>query len=379
MRKYCILLLFYQILTGCLSVKTIVAPVNSFGDEALFGVKPQIPSKDALFNLTPAQEKQFFAYFNDPKYSEIDSHNRIYGFLLNSTYDFNYKAITQTASETMGQKQGNCLSLAILTTALANKAQVYLEYQLVDSTPVFEKKNDIIIRGMHIRSLLYGYEGSSSGRIIDYFPGDRSWFVGNVSELIFISMYYNNIAVDYINVGDNETAYWYARTALEYAPNYALNLNTMAIIQRAAGDIATAENIYKYGIETSKDKLVLLKNYRLLLQQEGRYSEAQKVTDQLDNFFDSNPFGWLNLADNALAKGELNEAKKYYKKAIKKASYLPLGYLGLSKTLFAQGQFKKAKTMLILAKENDHNSNNQAMYEAKLDTLTRLKEHKLGN
>ena len=49
--------------------------------------------------------------------------------------------------------------------------------------------------------------------------------------------------------------------------------------------LATAENIYKYGIETSKDKLVLLKNYRLLLQQEGRYSEAQKVTDQLDNFF----------------------------------------------------------------------------------------------
>ena len=372
MRKYCVLFLFYQFLTGCLNVKTIVAPVNLVGDESHFGAKPQIPSKHDLFNLTPLQEKQFFAYFNHPNYSKIAPHIRIYDFLINTTYDFNYMATTYTASETMGKKQGNCLSLAILTTALANKAGVNLGYQLVDSTPVFEKKKDIVMRGMHIRSLLYNPEDKSSGRIVDYFPGGSSWFNGNVSESIFISMYYNNIAVDYLNAGDNKMAYWYARTALEYAPNYGLNLNTMAIIQRDAGDITTAENIYKYGLEISKDKLVLFKNYRLLLHHEGRYIEAQKITDQLDRIYDSSPYGWLNLAEIALAKGKLNEAKKYYKKAIKSASYLPSGYLGLAKILFTQGKYAKAKEMLTLAQENDYNSDNQAMYQAKMDTLTKM-------
>lgn len=373
MHKYCVLLLLFQLLLGCSSVKTVVThatPVDLFGDVAHFGVKPQIPAKYDLFNLTPLQEKQFFAYYNDPKYSKTSPHIRIYDFLINTTYDFNYQATTHTASQTMGQKQGNCLSLAILTTALANKAHINVEHQLVDSTPVFEKKNDIIMRGMHIRSLLYSPNNSSRARIVDYFPGANNRFVGNVSKPVFVSMYYNNIAVDFLNVGDHKTAYWYARTALEYAPSYAFNLNTMAIIQRAAGDINTAENIYQYGLDISKDKLVLLKNYRLLLQQENRYTEAQKMTDQLDKIFDSSPYGLLEQADKALAKGELNKAKKYYKNAIRKASYLPSGYLGLAKTLFAQGKFKKAKAKLILAQEKDYNINNNAMYEAKMDTLT---------
>ena len=369
MRKYCVLLLLFQLLLGCSNIKTAVAPVDLIGNIAHFGTKPYITAKHELFQLTPLQEKQFSAYFNNSKHAKKPPHIRIYDFLINTTYDFNYLSTTHTASETMRQKQGNCLSLAILTTALANKAQVKLGYQLVGSTPVFEKKKDIIMRGMHIRSLLYRSNDSSSGRIVDYFPVGSDRFVGNVSESRFVSMYYNNIAVDFLNTGDYKTAYWYARTALEYAPSYAFNLNTMAIIHRTAGDMATAENIYKYGLDISKDKLVLLKNYRLLLQQEGRFAEALKITDQLDRIFDSSPYGWLNQADKALAKGELKKAKKYYKNAIRKASYLPSAYLGLAKILFAQGKFKKAKAMLILAQEKDYNANNNAMYQAKLDTL----------
>lgn len=57
--------------------------------------------------------------------------------------------------------------------------------------------------------------------------------------------------------------------------------NTVAIVHRRASDMEKAEEIYRYGIEQLDDKVSLLRNYRVLLEQQGRSDEVARINKRL--------------------------------------------------------------------------------------------------
>ena len=81
------------------------------------------------------------------------------------------------------------MSLAVLTTALANLANVHVQYQLVDTDPVYELSQALAVRGVHIRSHLVDPDWRPSpqqftlrkpGLLVDYFPSGEERFVQNL-------------------------------------------------------------------------------------------------------------------------------------------------------------------------------------------------------
>lgn len=367
-----------MLLSSCTSNLSPKTPYSiSYADNTYFGKAPTLVSEEELFRLSDEQKQIFSNYFNDQKLADTLPYVRIFDFLDNSTYDFNYKAATYTAGQTLEFEQGNCMSLAILTTALARFAGTQVGYQLVDSTPVFQKVEDVIIRGIHVRTKLFRSLESdknvfphSRGLIVDYFPGGDLRFLKNITEDEFISMYYLNIAAEFIEKDDLVNAYWHALEALKYAPHEASNINTMAVIYRRLGNDQRAEEIYKYGIEISSEKLTLLKNYHLLLKRQGRNRDANEIARKLEKIYDPSPYNWISVADSAYKKAEYSDAIKFYKKAIELAPYLQYGYLGLARVYHAQGKVEKAKSMLMNAMENNYNRENYKMYKAKLAVLS---------
>jgi len=172
-------------------------------------------------------------------------------------------------------------------------------------------------------------------------------------------------------------AYWYTLRALEYAPKSHRNINNMAVIYRRMNNDERAEEIYKYGISISDEKLTLLKNYRVLLEAQGRMDEATGISKRINSMNDPSPYNWINIADKSLKDGAFDEAENYYKKAIKLAPYLQYAYLGLAKTYYSEARFDEAEEMLLLAMENNYNRSNRVMYKAKLATLRSEKHLKL--
>ncbi len=370
------------IITSC-STTPPEEPVRtiSYINEAIFGQSPPLIAADELFLLTEEQKDYFSKYFDHPRRSDNEPYIRVFDFLDDSIYDFNYKASTYTASQTLDLEQGNCMSLAILTTALARFAGVEVGYQLVDATPVFEKKDDVIIRGIHVRTKLFrdpadmaNSYSSSRGLIVDYFPGGDRRFLRNISENNFISMYYLNIAADLIDKKEFVNAYWYTLEALNHAPFDAKAINTMAVIHRKMALEEKAEEIYKYGIEISDEKLTLLKNYRILLRSQGRDAEADAIALEIDKLYDPSPYNWISIGDTAYKNGEYSDAAKFYRKSIELAPYLQYGYLGLARVYYAQGKLEKTKNMLISAMENNYNRENHRVYKAKISALSENKE-----
>ena len=349
-------------------------------DTSAFGPRPQMVTPAELFELRDVQQRDFLAYFNDPANQITPAHERIYNYLFTTTADFDFHSDTRTAIETLDSAAGNCLSLAILTTALAQLVDVDTGYQLVDSTPVFERRGGVISKGVHVRSILYDprweiVKGETARRRpgirFDYFADDteQTRLVGNLPYEAYVAMYYSNVAGEAMVRGDLGGAFWYSLEALEQDPRNAIALNTLAVVHRRAGDVQTAERLYRRGVERFPKNATLLRNYHRILKSQNRQREARSVMRALAKLDDQNPFNWVNAGRDALADGEYQESLRYFRQALEIAPYLHEAYALMAVAHLKMGDAERGKRKLQQALDNAQRRRARSLYQAKLSML----------
>jgi Tfp pilus assembly protein PilF len=343
-----------------------------------FGSRPAIAGPDSIQRLTPAQEQQFLVYFNRPENQSIKPHIRIFNYLFENTLTLQYDDNTYTAAQTLELNKGDCLSLAILTTALARVVGLDVHYQLVDSSPVFGLAGNLVNKEVHVKSVVFKRQKVSLENVgfqlpervvIDYFAGRRGRFIGNISANAFNAMYYLNIAGEALEEQDFAKAYWYTREALNHNPLDPTAWNIMAVIYRRAGELAKAEEIYLFAIEHAEDKLTLLKNYRLLLTSQMRVAEAAAIENRLESMEDASPFHWYSLARNSYGMQDYAAAVRYFDKALAIAPYLHEAWLGKAQSFYQMNVLPEAELALKAAIENADKMSTRSLYEAKLMAL----------
>ncbi len=396
----CLLFVCCAMMAGCAAApapeRTVHAPSLDI-DSELFGPPSALPDPAEIFRLTPEQRRAFLRYFYSPERDDVPANRAVYDYLDLVTTNFNFQGKTLDAAEALSLGTGNCLSLAILTTALAELVDVEIGYQLMDSTPIFQlegsagapgestgersTENRVIYKGVHARSILYDPDWRETnsqltfrrpGIQVDYYPTGGERFIRNLARDQFVSMYYSNLAADAVAEGDLSQAYWLLRKSLELAPQSTSAVNMMAVVFRRAGDEARAEEIYRYGISNLPEKVSLLRNYRLLLEQQGRQQEADELAAQLLALGDNNPFDWIHAAQQAHREGHYPEAIRLYKKAVAVAPYLHESYFGMARSHFELGDRDTAERQLELARERANRASVRSLYEAKLVALQAL-------
>lgn len=386
MAKLFLLVVFGILLQACASLplplnNTIIEPLITSQNAGHFGARPAIISPAQIHMIGPEQEAKFLIFMNSPTRSSMPAHMRLFSYLQTITDNFNYQGNTFTASEALLSNSGNCLSLAILTTALTQLANLDIGYQLIDEVPVFNYRGTVVEKGVHIRSIVYapttiktaektGWFGKK-GIKIDYFPNNRGRFIDNINHTDYIAMYYRNIAAEAINAEDYNTAFWYSLESLTYVPNHSAAINMLAVINRRSGNLAKAEELYLHGITYAEEKLSLLKNYRVLLMNSGRQQDAAAIAKQLLVLEDPSPFHWLQMARNANTEGNFTHAVRYFRRAIKLAPYLHEAHLGVAQAEYQLGRLKAAERALESALANVYTVSTKNLYKAKLATLTR--------
>ncbi|MES2604737.1 MAG: tetratricopeptide repeat protein [Pseudomonadota bacterium] len=373
------------LLQGCTSIETgppvqvEQQPTLVFNDDIRFGQRPAIPSPTELLQLTPSQEQAFRDYLLSPETQNTAVNLRVSNYLENLTSGFHYQGDTLSATDALASNSGNCMSLALMTTALADIAGVKIAYQLMDDIPVFEYRGTVVEKGYHVRSILYNNKVgvdengmmwyTHSGVKVDYFRTEQARFVSNLKRGDFLAMYYSNMAADSIGAGDYNTAYWYARESLLHAPVNTVAINMLAVVSRRTGDEARAEELYRFGIAHAEEKLTLLKNYRVLLEAQGRQTEALAIGEQLEKMEDPSPFHWLQLARTSYENGEFDAAVRYFRRALEMAPYMHEAYLGLAQSQYELGNNYAATASLRKALDNVYRASTRQMYKAKLYSL----------
>lgn len=344
-----------------------------------FGERPSLQPDSSIFELTAKQKSDFLAYLDRPIKKDQDKHKLVGEYLAKFVKGFNYHSDTFNASEAASKYEGNCMSLAILTTAFANIAGVEIGYELMHSAPIYQKKGNTIIASQHIRSILYDPNYAPEPGVyyffepvikIDYFPTSGGIVKRRVREPEFVSMYYKNKAAEAIIENRLVNAFWLVEHSLQLVENDAQATNLLALIYDKLGYDEYAEDLYQFGIKHATEKLELYSNYKQYLVRKNRLAEADIINQEILKIDEPNPFDWLSLGDEAFNSGKLSDANRFYEKVIDIAPYLHQGYFGRGRVAFERGLTKKAKRAFDKANELAHESEEKQMYRAKLEALS---------
>lgn len=314
-------------------------------------------SERELFQLTPAQEHEFLAHFERVSLQGKQPNEVLSEYLTYRLPNFNYYGDTYIATQAMSLNQGNCMSLAILTTALAKVVGIEFGYREVHTMPIFEQKNNLLLSSSHVQTKLFDASLSNlaksvaknsssqvalrSGIIVDYFPSKTNLKSRFISYAQFVAMFYRNIASDALVDNELNLAFAYAVKAYEMDKTSPQILNLLAVLHRRAGDEESAESIYQLARAYDNNSVTVLSNYIVLLEKQGRQAEASEYREQMETLEDPNPYIWLEQAYLAQNQDDHSGAISYFHKVIKLAPYVHQAYIGLY-----QSYMKKSKPIL---------------------------------
>ncbi|MBD1391217.1 hypothetical protein IC617_17460 [Neiella sp. HB171785] len=335
----------------------------------------EVPSPADIFALNEQQKEHFLSYYHNAEQQDVAGHMRLFNYLESILQGFDFKGHTYAAEQALLQQSGNCLSLAIVTAALARLVDIDVDYQRVNVAPVFRRYNGILMLSSHVRS--HVYEPNYSARqgamvlakpkiVIDYFPQSGNVAGVKVSDDDFVAMFYQNLAAEALIRQQYDLAFSLLQQGLLVAPNNAESLNMLAVLFAQHGDDSQAELIYQFTLAHTNFSTNSVSNYVILLNRQGRAKQAAQVAQQYALATDDNPYRWLDVAERAFANDQLALSLRSYQRAIELAPYLHEGYFGLAKNYYQLGQLQKANEAMQLAHQYAYTSEEQQTYQAKI-------------
>jgi len=347
-------------------------------NESLFGNARPVPDFTEMIDLTPRQRAEFLRFFNSSINARHEPHRRVYEYLTRRLSDTTFLHRTLPASTTIDTQSGNCMSLALVTTAYARLADIEIGWQLADADPVYSSEGSVIYSADHIQTLLYRPEFSLTsftvafGRpylLVDYYTDNAPSTGTPLNESEMIALVYQNLAIEALADGRLNQSFWLLRAALQYDAANSNLYNAMAVLHRRAGDAHTAERLYRFALEEFGDRLIVLRNYRKLLLADNRIADADELERRIMVLPDPDPFPLLGIGDEAAEQGKTGVALAYYRRAAEVAPYLHEVYLKIARIHTDQGDLKRAERALRKARDHAWAESDQQRYQVKLKAL----------
>lgn len=336
-----------------------------------------IQSPEEVVSLSNAQQVAFKQYFYSPELAEVPEHRRLYRYIDDLFWGFTYLGKTYNAETALRLQSGNCMSLALLTSALADLVNVEIKYQRVNAEPVYHRHNNIMTLSTHVRSHLIEsplqddeFLGIRGRIIVDYYPQRGNIRGGMLDESAFFSMYYRNLAADAMLKNDYAYAYALMHQALTIASEDVENVNTMAVVLNKMSFTKNALALYEFGLELEQDSLNLLSNYSELLAQEGDLERAEQIKSQVGEAYADNPYHWIDLAEQSIREGKYTVARRLTHRAIEQAPYLHEAYFTLARSYYLSQQSEKADQALQKAAELAYLPETEKLYQSKRFVLS---------
>jgi Tfp pilus assembly protein PilF len=317
-------------------------------------------------------------FYHSTQQQKFKGNVRVYHYLEQYIENFDYVGVTLNADDAFNQNKGNCLTLAILTKALADIVGLNYEFQRVNSPPIYARNNQIMTLSAHVRTFILdpdykdepGYIVFTRPKIvIDYFPNNNNVSGHYVSEEDFIAMYYQNLAADALMDENYDVAYSLLVHALKISPQNAETINSLAVLLMKNRQNRLAGQLLKFVIDNKRATANVFSNYILYLKKSGKTNAVDSFIAQIDEVEEDNPYKWLDLAQGALDKNTLALATKYFKKALKLAPYLDEAYFGLAKCAYLNNELLVAEKYLLEATEIAFVPKHKRLYSAKLSML----------
>lgn len=276
--------------------------------------------------------------------------------VANKTRPFMYVGgHTTGATQTWNTRQGDCLSLTVLTLAMAKELRLPAIVQEVTGSPVFDRRGNVDFQVGHVNVFINRHMATETptstdlthGVVIDFEPSYGSTRMGiALSEVSVLARFYNNQGAEHLARSDYVQAYAYFKAALLAEPGLGSALNNLGWLYWHQGYAALAEAVLVQAVQHSRESDAAARAlYRLLITQ-GRTQEAQQYEAQRIARQQQAPYYWIDQGREALMANHFDRAID----ALERAQALTSGFSEVHRYLAAAywhaGKPEKAQQQL---------------------------------
>jgi Tfp pilus assembly protein PilF len=292
--------------------------------------------------------------------------------------------ITRTATETFAARSGNCLSLAIMTAALARELNFAVQFQLVDVGEAWSRAGNLYFSSNHVnlvldRKRLDSSNASANGYslhadnplVVDFIPAPAVARANAkpLAERTVVAMYLNNRAAELLAGGAVDDAYWAARQAVATDPGFLNAYNTLGVIYQRHGNWALAERALRHALDSAPDNTIFLSNLAQTLEHAQRLPEAALLRARLQLLEPYPPFYFFNQGQEALARGDYGRARNLFLRELERVpDYHELHY-GLAVASFQLHDLRAAERYMQAAVDSSTTRDTHDLYAAKRNRL----------
>ena len=285
---------------------------------------------------------------------------------------------TRNASEAFHARAGNCLSLVLMTAAMAKEMGLRVRYQSVAIDETWGRQGSLYLSFAHVNLTLSErttyYEGKVLGvdpLTIDFLPPKDlpRLRTREIGEDTVIAMYLNNRAVEALAAGRMDDAYAWARAAIGRAADFDMAYNTLAVIYRNQRQPVLAERALQRVLERRPDDVRALSNLALALRDQGRAAEADAVSRRLRAIQPEPPFAYFDRGVAAMEAGEYKLARGLFLREIERAPHEHEFHFWLARAELSLGNVDGARRQLTQARDASSTPGDRRLYAAKLERL----------
>jgi tetratricopeptide (TPR) repeat protein len=372
-----------MILAGCNGTATAQVAATPFND-SLFAAPSQPIRAEDVFARSAAMKHYLSTDIAAELHTLGDQRGLFDALYRRDQLQLGYDStMTRTASEAFASRTGNCLSLAILTAALAKELGLSVRFHRVFVDEAWNRSGGLDVLDEHVNVTLgakpvvgTGGQMTLTRLTVDFVPRDklRQRRTREVSEDTIIAMYMSNRAAESLARHQVDDAYWFARAAISQDPRLLTAYNTLGVVYKQHGNLADAERVFAQVLEIEPDNTIAMANRVSVLAAMGNKSEAKILAERLRQIRPFPPFHFYEMGRLAMERGELANAKALFIKEIQRDAYYDKSHFWLAQVYYRLGDVANARKQLAIAEQTGGTRQDRDLYSAKLAWLTSVSD-----
>jgi len=289
-----------------------------------------------------------------PGTPEDEALRRLLGALIDPrgfelVYDATY---TGTAGEVFATRRANCLAFTHLFVGLTRELGIPTYYVRWAIGGRARREGDLVLVSGHVTA---GFGYGRNRRLLEFgaVSGLETFNSHRISDLDATALHYANRSAELLQVGRVSEAVSKAEISTRLNPSLPDGWVNLGVARRRSGDPAGAEEAYRRATVADPDHLPAYHNLMTLYELQGRKDAAQEIFTLLDRRDNHNPFILLELGDESLQSDRLDEAGRFYRKALRFDRSLAETRAAWGTVALRQGEVERARKWLRRAQAVD--------------------------
>jgi tetratricopeptide (TPR) repeat protein len=365
------------LVAGCATAPPATPPDPLLVDR-LFGPPREAIDADEVFALSDAMRRYLEVDIGALLRSEGAQAGLMRAVHEKAQLKLEYDAArTKNAAATFATRTGNCLSLVIMTAALAKELRVPVSYDSAYLEESWSRAGNLLVSSGHVNITLgrrvvdARTARERTPMTIDFLPPEEVSGLRRreIGEATVVAMYANNRAAEALADGRLDDAYAWAATSVRRDPGFTGAYNTLGVVYLRHGDLAEAERAFTRALAADAKDTRALANLAETYARAGRAADAEATRRRLAAIETHPPFHFFDLGMEAMRRGDWHGAREMFAREVARAGAYHEFHFWLGVADWRLGEEPAAMRQLTLAMKNSLTRDQHRLYAAKLAWL----------